>query len=38
MIPHRFQLDDVEGMVQTAIGAANASLNVYVEARTYETA
>jgi hypothetical protein len=34
LIPHRFRLDDVEGMVKTAIGAAEASLNVYVEART----
>ncbi len=34
LIPHRFRLDDVEGMVKAAIGAAEASLNVYVDART----
>jgi hypothetical protein len=34
MIPHRFQLDDVEAMVKAAIEAAEASLNVYVDART----
>jgi hypothetical protein len=34
LIPHRFRLDDVEAMVQTAVGAARSELNVYVEART----
>jgi hypothetical protein len=34
IIPHRFALDDVESIVTTAIGAANASFNVYLEART----
>lgn len=34
MIPHRFRLDDVEGMVKTAIEAAKAGLNAYIEART----
>jgi putative DNA primase/helicase len=34
MIPHRFRLDDVEGMVQAAVGAAEAGLNVFIEART----
>jgi hypothetical protein len=33
MIPHRFALDDVENIVKTAVGAAEASLNVYLEAR-----
>jgi hypothetical protein len=34
MIPHRFRLDDIDAMVRTAIGAASAMLNVYLEART----
>jgi putative DNA primase/helicase len=33
-IPHRFAIDDVENITTTAITAANASLNVYLEART----
>jgi hypothetical protein len=37
LIPHRFRLDDVEEMVKTAIGAAEAGLNVYVEARALRT-
>jgi hypothetical protein len=34
LIPHRFRLDDVDGMVGVAVAAANAGLNVYIEART----
>jgi hypothetical protein len=34
LIPHRFRLDDVEEMIKTAVGAAEAGLNVYIEART----
>ena len=34
MIPHRFRLDDVEGMVKTAVEAAKAGLNCYIETRT----
>ena len=33
-VPSRFGIDDVEGMVKTAIGDANAGHNVYIEART----
>jgi hypothetical protein len=33
-IPHRFALDDVENIVKTAVDAAEASLNVYLEGRT----
>jgi hypothetical protein len=33
IIPHRFALDDVESIVKTAVDAAEASLNVYLEAR-----
>ena len=33
-IPNRFRLDDVDGMVGVAVSAANAGLNVYIEART----
>jgi hypothetical protein len=34
LIPHRFQLDDVDGMVKLAVAAGNAGLNVYIEGRT----
>ena len=34
MVPSRFRLDDVDTMVKAAVGAANAALNVYIEART----
>ena len=34
MVPSRFRLDDVDTIVKAAVGAANASLNVYIEART----
>ena len=34
LVPHRFKLDDVDGMVSLAVSAANAGLNVYIEART----
>jgi RepB DNA-primase from phage plasmid len=34
LVPHRFCLDAVEEMVKTAIEAAKAGLNVYLEART----
>jgi hypothetical protein len=34
LIPHRFRLSDVEGKVKTAVEAAKAGLNVYLEART----
>ncbi len=37
MIPQRFKLDDVDGVVDVAISAANAGLNVYIEARTVHT-
>jgi hypothetical protein len=33
MIPHRFRPDDVDAIVKAAIGAANASLNGYLETR-----
>jgi hypothetical protein len=33
-VPHRFRIDDVDGMVAAAIAAANAGLNVYIEGRT----
>jgi hypothetical protein len=33
-VPSRFQLDDVEHMVQTALNDATAGHNVYIEART----
>ena len=36
-IPNRFRLDDVDGMVGVAVSAANAGLNVYIEARTVHT-
>ena len=34
VVPSRFGIDDVEEMVKTAIGDANAGHNVYIEART----
>jgi putative DNA primase/helicase len=34
LIPHRFRIDDVDGMVRTAVEAAKAGLNTYLEART----
>ena len=34
LVPTRFLLDDVEGMVKTAVNDANAGFNVYVEPRT----
>jgi hypothetical protein len=34
VVPSRFQLDDVEHMVQTALNDAAAGHNVYIEART----
>jgi hypothetical protein len=34
LVPTRFRLDDVDGMVGVAVSAANAGLNVYIEART----
>ena len=37
MIPQRFKLDDVAGIVGVAVSAANAGLNVYIEARTVRT-
>ena len=37
MIPQRFKLDDVAGIVGVAVSAANAGLNVYIEARTVHT-
>jgi hypothetical protein len=33
-VPNRFQIDDIERMVETALGDAAAGHNVYVEART----
>jgi hypothetical protein len=33
MVPSRFRLDDVDTIVKAAVGAANANLNVYIEAR-----
>jgi hypothetical protein len=33
-IPHRFKLDDIDGMVKLAVTAAEAGTNVYVEPRT----
>jgi hypothetical protein len=33
LVPSRFRLDDVDAIVKTAVGAANANLNVYLEAR-----
>jgi hypothetical protein len=33
-VPSRFQLDDIEHMVQTALSDAAAGHNVYIEART----
>ena len=38
IIPNRFRLDDVDGMVGVAVSAANAGLNVYIEARTVNAA
>ena len=34
LVPTRFLIDDVEGMVKTAVNDANAGFNVYVEPRT----
>ena len=34
VVPSRFKIDDVERMVQTAIGDAAAGHNVYIESRT----
>jgi hypothetical protein len=34
LVPQRFKLDDVDGMVSLAVTAATAGLNVYIEART----
>jgi hypothetical protein len=34
IVPSRFKLDDVDTIVKAAVSAANASLNVYTEART----
>jgi hypothetical protein len=34
IVPHRFALDDVKGMVKTALTAAAANLNVYLDTRT----
>ena len=37
VVPSRFQIDDIEHMVQTALNDANAGHNVYIEARTVRT-
>jgi hypothetical protein len=34
LVPTRFLIDDVEGMVKTAVNDANAGFNVYIEPRT----
>jgi hypothetical protein len=34
LIPSRFRLDDIDGIVAASISAANAGLNAYIEART----
>ena len=34
LVPSRFKLDDIDGMVRAAIADANAKHNVYIEGRT----
>ena len=34
LVPSRFKLDDIDGMVRAAVAAANAKHNVYIEGRT----
>ena len=34
LVPSRFKLDDIDGMVRAAVADANAKHNVYIEGRT----